>query len=455
MQVRSRLSLLFTLLFGMIFLIISFLIYFVYSTYAEKYIFENLKKTSYITALFYLEEDELNTEDFKKIKDQFNEFVNNSFYQIYNEKDSLCYGSDLLNIKPQVLNDIRKTHSLAFSDKEFFCYGIFYEDNQGDFVVITREKKDINREQVNMLLWVLVVSFLVGVVGTIFISRWMAGIVYKPFRKVIDQVNKISTNNLDVQIELPSTEDELQDLIKTFNNLLSKISETVIIQKNFVSFVSHEFKTPLASILGNLEVFSLKDRSPKEYEELSTKLIQEIYQLEDMLTTLLIISDLRKEAETPVQLRIDELIWQIINNVTDRYPQAKLRVNIDIKVEDEYLLVVNIDRTELLMALFNLIENAVKYSKGNVVEISMNKSNEFLLLSIVDKGIGIPKDKLENISKPFFRGANASLVDGNGIGLSIALRILEKNKIEYQINSEVNKGTQVTLIFKEIKKIFE
>lgn len=448
MKIQTRLTFLCTLSFAVIFLVISAITYFSYYKYTKKYIYDNLVRTSYITALFYLEEDELNKEEFALVKKEYNEFVTNSFYQIYNQEGEVSFGSQTLATSPKLLNEIRLKQKLAFSEKDFFCYGIFYEDNQGNFVVIAREKKDALFEQLNILLIILILGFLLGVVATIFISKWVANIAYKPFRKVIEQVNQISTNNLDVQIEDPDTQDELQDLISTFNNLLSKISETVIIQKNFINYVSHEFKTPLASILGNLEVFSLKERSPQEYEQLSQTLIQEITQLEEMLNALMVVSDLRKEAETLVQLRIDELIWQIIAKITERYTNAKILVNIRIKPQDEHLLFVNIDRTQLIMALYNLMENAVKYSKQESVEIIITQKDNFLSIGIIDKGIGIPKEKLDEISKPFFRGSNTSLVEGSGIGLSIALRILEKNDIDYQITSQVDKGTHVWLTFK-------
>lgn len=415
----------------------------------KKAIFDNLAKTSHITAIFYLEEDELNKDDFAKIKIQFDEFVTNSFYQLYDANDTISYGAHFPIVDHETLDRIRLSKDLQFEDDEFFCYGIFYEDNQGDFVVIAREKKEILNEQLNMLLWVLVPAFFISILAIIFFSRWIAHAAYRPFRNVINQVNNISTNNLEVQIESPQTNDELQDLIDTFNNLLSKISETFIIQKNFVSYVSHEFKTPLASMLGNLEVFSIKARTPEEYEQLSQMLICQIIQLEDILHTLIIISGLRKETDTTNPTRIDELIWEIIGNVSERYPKTKIIANTDILPEDGYLLNVTRDRTQLLMALFNLIENAMKYSHEKPVEIRIYKDdNGFLCISIKDNGIGIPADQLKDISKPFYRADNVNKVGGNGIGLSIAFKILESNAIEYKIESQENIGSEITLIFK-------
>lgn len=447
MKVQTRLSLFSTVVFGIIFTIISIFIYALYSQNAKKNIYATLKKTAYITAFFYLEEDELNKDEFAKVKDQFYETTTNSFYQIYDDKDRISYGFTSLHVNPGILTKIRESQSLSFSDNDFLCYGIFYEDNQGDFVIIVREKKEVLDAQLKMLLWILIPAFFVGIIAIIFFSRWIADVAYLPFRKTIKQVKNISTNNLDVQISLPNTKDELQDLVDTFNELLAKISETFIIQKNFVRYVSHEFKTPLASMLGNLEVFSMKDRSPQEYEQLSLKLMQQIHQLEDILNTLIIISDLREETPDTTSTRIDELIWEIIQKISQQHTNPQIQVNINIYPEDEHLLHTTKDRTQLLMAFFNLIENAVKYSQNRPIEISFDKTNDNRLsIRIKDQGIGIPGDQLEYISKPFYRADNTAEIKGYGIGLSIALKILDKNQIRYDIQSEVNNGTIITLI---------
>ncbi|GHU59444.1 hypothetical protein FACS189411_16270 [Bacteroidia bacterium] len=446
MEVQTRLSLFSSLVFGVVFIVTSFLIYGLYYTNAEKNIYKNLKESSDVISLFYLEEDEMNKEEFAKIHEQFNEYIN-ADYQIYDEQDLISYGSQSLQIGKDRLNEIRIKRNLAFSDEHFFCYGIFYEDNQGDFVVVAKERRSVLCGQMNSLLWILLSCFVIGLLAIILLSLWVARIAYLPFNKVINQVKHISTKNLDVQIESPHTEDELQSLIDTFNELLAKISETMLIQKNFANYVSHEFKTPLTSIIGNLEVFSIKDRSPEEYRQLSDQLITQVLQLEEILNTLMVISDLRKDTVTIEETRIDELLWEIIGKVTDLHSHAKVHTQIDIEPEDESLLYVSHEPTQLLMTLFNLIENAVKYSQGKPVDIHIFKQDASLCLTIADKGIGICPEDLTHISKPFYRADNTNQIQGSGIGLSIALRILTKNKIQYRITSKVNQGTTVSLKF--------
>jgi signal transduction histidine kinase len=447
MKVQTRLSLFSSIVFGLIFTIISFLVYGLYYRNVVRSIYDNLQKTALITAVFFLEEDELDKEEFLKAKKRFDKFVSNSYYQVYNEDGNVSYGPSLPLVPSGLLQTIRDERYLAFSHEGILCYGIFYEDNQGDFVIVSKENANVSGSQLYLLFWALIIAFLLGMGAVIFLSRWMANIAYRPFRTVIKQVNAISTRDLDKQIEIPNTKDELQDLIITFNHLLAQLSKTFIIQRNFVGYVSHEFKMPFTSLLGSLEAFSMKDRTPEEYRQLSQELIQQIKQLEETLDTLLIISDLRNHPAVSSPVRIDEVTWEIVSKLLNQYRRSNLFVSIEVPPEDEHLLNVSMERAQLLIILYNLIENAVKYSNEEQVDVCIYKTEEGLALSVTDKGTGIPPGQLTNLSKPFYHTGNTNRRQGSGIGLSIALRILEKNHIKYAIHSVVNEGTTITLLF--------
>ena len=449
MKIQTRQSIYMSIAFGVVFIIVSFLVYVLYADKAKNAVYKNLEKTANLVALFHLEEDELNSREFEKIKTQFKEIVSETSYQLYNESDSIIFGNKYEKIVPFVLEKIREQKSFNFVTATNFCHGIFYEDNQGDFIIITKESRAYLDEQLVSLLGILALALIVGLIAVILLSRWLSRVAYKPINNIIKQVNSFTPTTSETIIESPNTKDELQELTETFNHLLERISESFVIQKNFVSYVSHEFRTPLTSMQGNLEVFSLNDRNPKEYKELSQKLILQIRQLEEIINTLMVVSDLRKNVDLSNQFRIDELIWEIIEKISVNYVNPKIDVTIDILSEDENILTITKDRTQLFMALFNIIENAIKYSEKKV-NIRIYKKSEHLCLTIQDQGIGIPLEKLANISKPFYRGDNANRIEGSGIGLSIALRILDKNNIKYEVQSKEGEGTTVIITFYEL-----
>jgi len=444
-KVQTRLTVLCSGVFGIIFATIALVVYGLFYSSAQSLIYGQLNKIANLSALFFLEEDELNAHEFEKIRRQFEDIVSNDGYQVYSAANQISYGERQPVVEAAVLDKIRGQRQLSFATDKYLCYGLFYEDNQGDFVVIAQEKRQVLDDQTLLLRWILLACFLTGLMAIVLLSRWVSHVAYRPFSRIIRQVDTISTSNMELQIESPRTKDELQDLVDTFNKLLAKIAETFVIQKNFVRYVSHEFKTPLASMLGNLEVFSIKNRAPDEYEELAQMLIRQVYQLEEILNTLITISDLRQEQEAFSPFRIDELLWEVIDKMSESYSHPKVEVNMDIEPQDQPLLSVTKNRTQLFMALLNLLDNAVKYSHGKLVNIRIYKEDEFLQLSITDKGIGIPPDQLKHISKPFYRADNVREIQGSGIGLSIALLILEKNHVTYSIHSEIGGGTCVLL----------
>ncbi len=447
MKIQVRQSIYSSVAFGVVFVVISLLIYVLYAENAEKAIYKNLARTAYIAALFHLEEDELNAKEFEKVRVQFDEIVPETSYQIYNDSNRIVFGNKDKAITLSILQKIRTEKHLDFATTTGFCYGIFYEDNQGDFIIVTKESKTFLHEQLISLLWILVSALVIGLIAVIFLSRWLSRVAYKPISNIIEQVNNFSLDNPKEKIESPNTKDELQELTETFNSLLERISETFVIQKNFVSYVSHEFKTPLASMQGNIEVFSLKDRTPEEYDDLSKKLILQIRQLEEILSTLIVISDLRRKADVSCSVRVDELVWEIIDKISRSNLNCKIDVRMDILPQDEAILTIQRERMPLLMALFNIVENAVKYSRDKVVNINIYESGGHLCLSVKDQGIGIPPEELKDISKPFYRANNTDHIQGKGIGLSIALRVLENNDIKYQIESKINIGTTIVICF--------
>lgn len=450
MKIQTRLSLLHSTLFASLFIAIGLILFFLYTRFVQQTIYKQLEQSAFITALFYLEEDELNPEDFHQVTLQFYEDVTNTYYQVYNERNEIRYGDRNDSIEAGLLNQIRLQQKLRFDTDDFYCYGLFYEDNEGDFVVIAKENKKTLYSQLRILAVLLLVSFLSGTVLIILLSRWGASYAYRPFRQVMQEVRSISlSQKASLQIPSPHTHDELEELIETFNGLLARIAESMTIQHNFAKYVTHEFKTPLAAIIGHLEVFALKKRSPDEYRSMAYKLIEEVNGLNDILNTLLIISDLQEEEHhSDSTYRIDELLWTILAQVKPSYPQTEIKVNLRVPPTQERLLWISTPKTQLMMALLNLVENALKYSPSDkTVCIKLWNTNGQLALSIEDQGIGIPPEQIQHLSKPFFRADNSNRKQGSGIGLSIALRILEKNKLTYHINSRPNQGTQVTLLF--------
>ncbi len=450
MKIRNRLTLISSLTFGFVFIIASVLIYFAFYNSSEKVVFKELQKTCLLSAIYYLEKDELPHYEHSAIKEQFEENIQNDIVRVYDVNNIIVYGEKEAdrNISPENLGFIRRNKKLSFKSNNHFYYGIFYNDNQGDFVVFVKTKSEVFKSQTNRLLVIMIVVLFAGLLLIFLLSRLLSNIAYRPITKVISQVNSMELSSLDNPISSSNTNDEIQDLITTFNNLLSRLSDTFAIQKNFINYVSHEFKTPLASISGNLEVFAQKERTPEEYQKVTSEALENVYHIEEILNNLMMLSGLKTIHQENETFRIDETLWDINDQIFEIYESQE--IGIDLDVENEGLLSVKGSEVQIKLALYNLIENAVKYSDGNPIKISLSEVNNQLQIIIQDYGKGIQKEDLHYIQQTFYRGKNVGNIKGSGIGLSLATIIFKQNNIQFSIDSEENSGTRITLLFPKL-----
>ena len=143
---------------------------------------------------------------------------------------------------------------------------------------------------------------------------------------------------------------------------------------------------------------------------------------------------------------MDELMWEI----TDSFKRQS-GTNIDVQLsglpEDEERLYLVTNKTLLVLAISNIIQNAIKFSEGQPVTCRLHFNNNVITVSVIDKGIGMDADTLQNIFEPFFRSPQASVYPGNGMGLYIAKNIIELLGGSITVSSDIGKGTIFNMTF--------
>lgn len=449
MRIRTRLTLFSSIIFGVVFAVASAVVYVAFNDSSEKLIFSELSKTCNIAAFFYLEKDELPMAEYRKVEEQFEQNILSAEVRIFNERNEIRYGVREADpvITPALLDRVRSEEQVRFRIDHHYYYGIFYPDNQGDFVIFIKEGNEIYRTQLQRLMAILGIVLLIGLGAIILLSRTLSDIAYRPIAQVIDEVKAIGPDDLGRPIRSTGTNDEVQQLIDNFNHLLKRLSDTFLIQKNFVKYVSHEFKTPLAAISGNLEVFAQRDRTAEEYREVVAEALRNVYHIEDILNTLIMLSGLHTENTGAGDIRMDELLWEAIRKLQTADPRTEVSFRLDVPSGSEPMLTVRGNATQLGMAIHNILENAVKYSDGRPVSVRLHVDGDGLRLDVTDMGKGIPEAELGQVFRPFFRGSNTGNVKGSGIGLSLAMLIMRQHGMGLTIDSEVTKGTTVSVTF--------
>ena len=300
----------------------------------------------------------------------------------------------------------------------------------------------------NNLQFVLLISFPLIVVLLFLTARWIAARSIHPVKEIITTAQKINSNDLSSRIVLPQNRDELFEMSETINALLDRIENALLREKQFTSDASHEFRTPLAIIKGNLEVLIRKPRSQSEYEDKIKFCVQEVDRLNIMIDELLMIARFNNQ---PQSLKAQPVfINTLILDSLVRFKNKIEAKNITIQQEIQQEFPLTIDAHLLSIAINNILSNALKYSHQNgIVYISLSQKNKETILKITDQGIGIEQSDLDKIFNPYFRShpSEHQSVKGYGLGLSIVKKIAETLQIKISVQSKINEGTCFELRF--------
>jgi hypothetical protein len=248
-------------------------------------------------------------------------------------------------------------------------------------------------------------------------------------------------------------EQTVQERTKQLTDALEKEKELNELKTRFLSLVSHEFKTPLSSILTSVTLFSkYKETKQQEKRDKHVNIIKsKVKQLDAILNDFLSVERLESGKvnysieEFPLSRLVNEVVYDanmlLKTGQNIRYPD-----NIDE-------VLITFDEKTLALALSNLLHNAIKYSpEDSTIKILFTNEKEFLVLEVIDQGIGIPKEQQKYIFDRYFRAENALLNQGTGIGLNISKQHLENLGTTLTFESQENIGSTFTIhIPKNIK----
>lgn len=313
--------------------------------------------------------------------------------------------------------------------------------------IIAAMSLDASQKVLSNLSMVLVISYLIVLLGLYFISRFLAARSIIPVKNIIETTNRITKDNLNERVKLPSNKDELYQLSYGINSLLQRIENTIARERQFTSDASHELRTPLASLRGTLEVLIRKPRTQSEYEEKVTYALCEIDRMKNIIEQLLILA--RMDGNS---IKASEMLPlnTILDDIIKRYKDTIKSKNIQIKLDSNINAIDEVPSYFSYLMLDNVLSNAIKYSKDHsIITILITKVSNQIICQITDTGIGIKTEDLDHIFQQFFRSEalDHKHISGSGLGLSIAKKAADAIDAKFLIESELGKGTSVTITF--------
>jgi len=281
-------------------------------------------------------------------------------------------------------------------------------------------------------------ALIIGVIMTLLAAM----IVTKPVKALKAATHRIAGGDFNVNIQ-NKRKDEIGQLIDDFNIMAKELRGIEMLRNDFVTAVSHEFKTPLTSIEGYTKL--LKDcKDDSERNEYIEVIIEETRRLSKLSSNILQLNRLENENISlhKESFRLDEQIRRIVLLVEIKWTEKNIELDIDL---DE--VVFNGNEQLLYQVWLNLFDNAIKFSPtGGKISLSLEKEGSAVKFRIKDNGMGIAPEQKNRVFEKFYKGDRSRNSDGNGLGLSIASKIVDMHGGEIKIDSEVGKGTEICVV---------
>lgn len=440
---QSRTVLLLLIPFLIVIFLFSIFIYFSVSNYSEKNFFKLLEARAYKVAKERLDEKITKSDP-------------NSPEKLPHEKDFFIPIDNSLNLTEQVqkigipasfFESVIDNRSAEFVSEKYLYKGIRYQSISGDYIVITAAENYFEINQADNLIRTLLFAILASIILILYIALYFSKNIFKPISEITEQVKEISSENLHLRLNDSNRSDELNELARTFNNMLDRIETSFETQNNFISNASHELRTPLTAIIGEADVVLTKPRANEEYVETLKIILQEADKLDNKTKALLFLAQtgFNGKVQKFDKVRIDQLLWDVKENLESLNPKSKIYLDMELLPENPMKLKVNGNVQLLHLALSNIINNGCKYSNFEMVTVSIGASDDFVYIVIKDNGIGIPENEIKYIYDPFFRATNTKNFEGYGIGLPLTRNIIRMHKGTLLVNSIENKGTTVQI----------
>ncbi|HPC99718.1 MAG TPA: HAMP domain-containing sensor histidine kinase [Acetivibrio sp.] len=274
-------------------------------------------------------------------------------------------------------------------------------------------------------------------------SLYIARKTTKPIKHLLSATEKFSRQEFE-QVDL-NRKDELGMLAEGLNQMGVKLNGYIQYQKQFVSNVSHELKTPLAAIRGFSQYLYEDKNDDADLKKISFHLLNESNRLTKLIDELLILSKFDKGTQE-LNTEKEDLSELTDSVIQEMKPEADKR-EISIESALQKGVFANVNKILMSHAIANILDNAIKYSKeGGHITVETSADQNTAIIKITDQGIGINKEELPLVQERFYRSANSNIVKGSGLGLSLCREIVEKFNGRLIIESEIGTGTTVSLL---------
>ncbi len=307
-----------------------------------------------------------------------------------------------------------------------------------DSEILTQIRQAKSTFQMQSIIATIIVILLGGV-----FTYFLAGRALAPLRSFSSYMEKLQTENLSEQLEIPKTGDEIARLTCSFNKMLHRLNQAFETQRQFSANAAHELRTPLAVMQTKLDVLQKqKEPTKKEYQETIAMLSEQTGRLSNLVSILLEMTELQTVQRTD-EIALSALVEEVLCDL------AQIADNKGVNLIQEAGEATLVGSDSLIYrAVYNLVENAIKYNRPNgTVTVGIKTENGNAVLYVKDTGTGILPENWENVFAPFVREdkSRSRAMGGAGLGLSLVRDIAEQHGGNVRITQSSEAGTEVVL----------
>lgn len=283
---------------------------------------------------------------------------------------------------------------------------------------------------------VLLICILSGAAIAVGLSK----IFVSPMMKLGDAMRKVAGGDFSVRLDCTSRIRDVREVYDSFNTMVKELGNTETLQTDFVSNVSHEFKTPINAIEGYASLLQDNQLTDEQKNAYIDKIIFNTRRLSDLVGNILLLSKVNNQTISPKAstFRLDEQVRQSILALESKWEKKEIEFDIDLD-EIEYTGFENL----LSHVWLNLIDNAVKFSPQNgQIRIRLKQLDGSVTFSIWDNGLPIPEADIGRIFSKFYQGDNSHASEGNGLGLALVRKIVSAEQGAISVSSSEDAGTE-------------
>lgn len=448
MTLKSRITFLFAILSAVIISLLSGFVWYFSNEFAFEDFYKRLEARVNIAARIKVSTDE-HTKEYAEMRNRYLE-------RLPSEQEHLVIadltGKRLRNQKtelpPSFYSIISKGKMARYRNGNVFYAGKYFRQDNSGYIVIISAKDPYGYNELKGLQKILIAGFFLSVALSYFVGRKFSEFTFRPVRALIKKAKGISAENLHQRLDPVPGKDEIAEISQTFNDMLDRLETAFETQNNFISNASHELRTPLTIISGEAELAISKSVNQPELQRSLVTIQAESERLGNILTSLLSLaqSGFDGKKQRWEEIRLDELLMEVKRTVDMINPANQIKIDFS-RLPENYESINLYGNSNLLkLAVTNIVTNACKYSDNNLVKLSLSVTAANIVISVKDKGIGIPEKELQHVFEPFFRASNTSRFKGYGVGLPLSLTIIRLHKGTIGIKTAQESGTEISIL---------